>query len=163
MACAVCRKCVAGRQDARRRIDSQSTAHVKSILSEVANRLHSGIAQTLFGDNSLVCRLCFRTAEKLAKLKEEVTAKEAELERSMKISVEEAVASLSPQPRGSSLPETPTRAGSKRSRSTETEDTPQTPSKSPSKRTPTRITRTPRRISRLLTPTASESPCVAVS
>ena len=110
MACAVCRKCVAGRQDARRRIDSQSTAHVKSILSEVANRLHSGIAQTLFGDNSLVCRLRFRTAEKLAELKEEVTAKEAELERSMKISVEEAVASLSPQPRGSSLPETPTRA-----------------------------------------------------
>ena len=94
MACAMCRKCVAGRQDARRRIDSQSTAHVKSILSEVANRFHSGIVQTLFGDHSLVCRLCFQTAEKLAKLKEEVTAKEAELKR-MKISVEEAVASLS--------------------------------------------------------------------
>ena len=137
--------------------DWQPIYHACEIYSfEVANRLHSRIAQTLFGDNSLVCLLCFQTAEKLAELKEEVTAKEAELEKSMKISVEEAVASLFPQPRGSSLLETPTRVGSKRSRSTKTDDTPQTALKSLSKRTRTRITHTPRRISRLLTPTPSE-------
>ena len=119
MACAVCCKRFAGRE-ARRRLDSESSIHVKSILSEIANRLHSAAAQMLFGADSVVCRVCFRSAEKLGKLKEDVAAKEAELEGCMKIPIEAAIASLSPQPRGSSPQETPTRAGPKR-RATETD------------------------------------------
>ena len=107
MACAVCCKRIAARE-ARRRLDHPSSIHVKSTLMEIANRLHAAAAQMLFGASTVVCRVCFRSAEKLAKLKEEVAVKEDELQGWMKIPIEASIASLSPEPRGSSPQETPT-------------------------------------------------------
>ena len=51
----------------------------------------------MLGDNSLVCRLCFQTTEKLGKLKEEVTAKEAEVVGSY-LECEEGSATYTVQP-----------------------------------------------------------------